>query len=1843
MGGSATPEQIQGMLKEIKPEERKWLGIDDFLKGKEKVSKEALLEFLRGNAVEIKEVVKSDSKAVTDLPEGVTVKSNSSGTVFNIFSPEGRLLGRGGSEEEARQDALSTLTSDETHPATFPKFSQYTLPGGENYREVLFQLPPAEAAAFDPINGWDHRELRTGSELWTRDVNGVSAKIRHDNDGTYKLQAYGTNFAHNGEFPSFEAAAKELVSRVSDIATAKMEGNYKSSHFDEPNVLAHTRLNDRVDSAGKKVLFVEEIQSDWHQAGRKKGYKEGPTAHEVAKKELFEYKAMLDDKYDGRPATNASPEEKAKWNELSDRYKASFDDEKFDAVPDAPFKKTWHEFVLKRLIREAAEKGYDKIAWTTGEQQADRYDLAKQVDEVKAKKNKDGTYAIKVFKDGDSIHDVSSVQEKDLEAQLGKDLSAKIIADGSSRSKSYKGVDLKVGGEGMKGFYDKILPEFANKFGKKYGAKVSESSVEIGKSGFADRVYEGPELSPEKIREVARKSDARVEMQLRGLAQDIEAGATFKEAAPKNLSVAAAEALGGSLNEKPGVNSEKVHSLEITPALKEAALKEGFSLFQGDENNPRGEIKINGREFKVDLFKEKDKSTFFHETGHFFLEVLGHVVEGEGKGSESLKQDYAAILKFLGVHERTEIEDVHHEKFARAFEQYLSTGEAPSLPLRDAFARFRQWLTKLWKKVAFQRVEISPEIKEVFDRLLATDDQINEVKRSLNMSEEFDFPELDGETKERIKSLQEKARIQVEEQLLKERLPETKADYKEKLDAESRRLRGEIEQQIKQEPLFAAIEGLRETGEKVDPYALADKALRGELTPEESVHFEMISDEHGFPTAEELARQISEAGSEDQFNSRVKAAVNEELIRSGQVKDSAALREEALRAIHAEHMTELLALEREALVQLAENASVKDETRRRNRVIARAEAQAANEQAAKIIAEKPVKEAGRPGPYITMERNAAARAAKFIAKKDFEKAAQAKKEQMIAHALVRESFRANDEAAKHMNYLEKYMNRGASMLDMPFGFVRQVDQLLSRFGFQDQRGEDAKTLIKVAQKMASDGESSADIANATGYIESATGAFVPETFADFMARVNDNYYGLSVPDSILSFSSRESGEMTLSELKDLREAVQAIGETGKKYNRFLSEFLKVDVKEAAMKFRSSVEENFGAKYSEDMLPGSKEQGKVAELLTDLSRLPDALERTLDTILTTCHKFDGLEEGPAKEFIYRPIAEAQAQKITRTRVAMEEMEKIFAKNYDLKEFAKYKDTKIVIDGRAFTKEEILAMALNWGNDGNRDRLMRGFGFDEAKMKRIFSNLGANDWNFAQDTWNHIDKYWPEIARLEMDINGVEPGKVRAKKFVNEHGSFEGGYYPIAYDFEKSADAFQNNQSKDALFKQYSTAKAATEQGHAAARVVRVTRPLRLSLDVLTSHHEDVIHDLEFRRAVIDINRFLSQKDTKTAITNAVGVRGYASFQDWLKSVAGGGSEPMTFWDKAAQWFRFKTTFFNLGYRIVSAPKIAIENVVNVSSEIGISGTARALKNYYLGDSGMHELVVEKSAYMRQRAEHLNRDMSDIVDKYRDSEISGFKKYAFFVHAYLDQGMSFPLWADTFRRGMADHGDEKLAVNQANESVKRTFMSGGSADQPAVMRGNEKQKALTTAYGYQSMMWNRFSQQRFQAGMEWAAGNHLAATAIAARATVYTFLMPALVTALTRELIRNSKGKNDEDQKKRVTESLLEEMSPLKFVPLARDIQSYAIRKGMGERASSLQVTPLEEAVQTLIDPVGEIISGKHSKNLPEKSANALSLMIGVPKQINDATFNFIDWQQNNGELTWRDALSRRHKK
>ena len=239
---------------------------------------------------------------------------------------------------------------------------------------------------------------------------------------------------------------------------------------------------------GKKTLFVEEVQSDWHQAGRKKGYT-SPEA-DKAKQAFADYSNELADKYDVNPAQNIAmygtmkgikPEEIAKYEQLQSAYTSIK-----DAVPDAPFKTTWSDLSMKRVIQMASEGGYDRIAFTTGKTQAERFDLSKQIDEVYYKKNSDGTYKVEAVGKDSRTYLGANYSPEQLEENIGKELTKKIVEDQGknierSDLKSLSGVDLQVGGEGMKGFYDDILPKFLNKYAKKWDAKTGVTEMPVGK------------------------------------------------------------------------------------------------------------------------------------------------------------------------------------------------------------------------------------------------------------------------------------------------------------------------------------------------------------------------------------------------------------------------------------------------------------------------------------------------------------------------------------------------------------------------------------------------------------------------------------------------------------------------------------------------------------------------------------------------------------------------------------------------------------------------------------------------------------------------------------------------------------------------------------------------------------------------------------------------------------------------------------------------------------------------------------------------------------------------------------------------------------------------------------------------------------------------------------------------------------------------------------------------------------------------------------------------------------------------------------------------------------------
>lgn len=360
---------------------------------------------------------------------------------------------------------------DEVMATRTTAYDNYQIPAGKNYREILLQLP----------HFIDEERLMF-----------LDAKRRHG--GLHPVLA--------GEYEQLKAQK------------ALFNPEYLSRHWEgNPNVLAHMRVSDRTTPEGKKVLHVEEVQSDWHQEGREKGYK-----------------------------SDQNPEEERSFG-------LGY------PVPDAPFKKNWHELAMKRLINYAAENGYDSIAITPGAEQAKRYDLSKHISKVRYFDDPNSESGILHAYDLEGNNVLNQrMSQSELEQYIGKDAAKKLINQQiennertgyPSQQRTLSGLDLQVGGEGMTGFYDKMIPDYLNQFGKPYGVQV-----ELG--GF--KLKGDPSM----------RGDASERLGL--------AGQRFDEMTPEEI-----EAFNAKLDE---ANTVSLHNFPITQQMREEVTQKGLPLYQ---------------------------------------------------------------------------------------------------------------------------------------------------------------------------------------------------------------------------------------------------------------------------------------------------------------------------------------------------------------------------------------------------------------------------------------------------------------------------------------------------------------------------------------------------------------------------------------------------------------------------------------------------------------------------------------------------------------------------------------------------------------------------------------------------------------------------------------------------------------------------------------------------------------------------------------------------------------------------------------------------------------------------------------------------------------------------------------------------------------------------------------------------------------------------------------------------------------------------------------------------------------------------------------------------------------
>lgn len=517
----ATGTQYEATLrnKGVPAEEVEWTGIADWLKerGTLPVTKEELLAQIQAAQTRVAPKVIGgrprpkrddlDQEVLSMLREAGIPQDVRASVYSNIVSdaigtryPDAmaKLRAYGVSEERVEQ-FQSNVNEFITGKESSPRYSQYQLPGGENYREVLYTLDNLDYK--DPH--WDE----PGVIAWDRRTD------RYLNDPSIPEGYTVRNKTSGNQGPRFDTPeeAQEYLERLPEYLRDQV---------------AVTPVGARPSHTGQRVLFAEEIQSGLHQRGRREGYKLPKDKEQkllAEKNNIWESEERAG-RFEELPTgeirlVNTPPEIQARLDEIT---RLHYPSRSHHGVPDAPFKKSWPDLVLRRLVADAVEGGYDAIAWTDGATQAARYDLSKQVRRVYLQNPvfddtglRDAVLVAETPSGGPAIN--QPVTGKTLADYIGKEAADRLVNNPSrmeGRNHILEGEGLSVGGEGMRAFYDTELPRRAKKLFGKWGAVVEDSVLPAAPQTQLSRT---PSQEPPQIHILRITPEMRAAVQSEGL------------------------------------------------------------------------------------------------------------------------------------------------------------------------------------------------------------------------------------------------------------------------------------------------------------------------------------------------------------------------------------------------------------------------------------------------------------------------------------------------------------------------------------------------------------------------------------------------------------------------------------------------------------------------------------------------------------------------------------------------------------------------------------------------------------------------------------------------------------------------------------------------------------------------------------------------------------------------------------------------------------------------------------------------------------------------------------------------------------------------------------------------------------------------------------------------------------------------------------------------------------------------------------------------------------------------------------------------------------------------------
>ena len=1076
--------------------------------------------------------------------------------------------------------------------------------------------------------------------------------------------------------------------------------------------------------------------------------------------------------------------------------------------------------------------------------------------------------------------------------------------------------------------------------------------------------------------------------------------------------------------------------LPIADQLAQASIRDRAKpkeLFQ-DTGEKKGSIQFPDGQTIITLFEGADASTLLHETGHFFLETQKNLAQIPGMPADYLAH-WKEVQDWLGVKEDGIITTEMHEQFARAFEAYIMEGKAPSTALREAFRTFKAWLIRVYQDVRNLNVKLSQPVRALFDRMLATDEQIEIARnQSLFKPDQGVMEMLTAAERADYVRRNENAIQAGKEKLLRKLLKEKERENKAWWKSEREAMRKEVEDRVNRMPVYVALHFLK-TGEILDravlpdltPFKLDKKAVSAqfgagmaELLPpgilgSQGADPAIAADLFGFESAGSMIQAMISARDKKQF---IDAETDAAMIRAhGDILNDGTIEQQALDALHNSDRSGNIHYELEVITrQTGQPAAPREQFLQRAR---------------DILNTKTIDDAIRPARFYIAEVRAAREAGKALGQKDYTKAAEQKRKQLLNHYLYREATALRNNVTKTLKAwkkLQKDQVRGKVRMDEDYRL--KIVEILDAYNLGSRLSEEKRSRL------------------------------TNEALADWMARkeTDDGAVFIEPAEINEADTKKHFRDMTVEEYVGIRDTVANIAYQGRNLRKLLIEGRRADLKEIAEEVSQTIYANV------------KKKKRRLQPRTGLEEMKHKAENFFFNTLkarTFIREMDGFKDlGTVHNYIMKAVDSAEVNKIARQKQASEEINQLFEKYYGhrLQNIGDMKRPVFIREiNNSLTKDGILAVGLNWGNIDNRTKLLDGHGWSETQGLAILQHLTRNDWDFIQATWNYINSYWPEIAALEKSRAGVAPKKVAPDPFtiVTAEGDtihMDGGYYPIKYDERLSAavpDVISMEMSD--IMKTGRFSRAQTRRGFTKARVTGVKYPIRLDMTPLFQHVNEVITDLTMSQAVENGYKILQSQAVKTAMVDTIGINAFRQLDMWLKDIAVGSVIAESTFDNVIDGLRAGASISVMGFKF-STIMIQATGIFQSMVRLGPKWLLRGLVKFHGDPTRMNQNVVfayEKSKVMKDRSTTFHRDVYDTMRiMQKKGEIRGkIAEAGFWPIVKMQMMVDVPTWLGAYEKGLDQfQGDEDKAVEFADMALIQSQASGMMKDLSGFERGS-----------------------------------------------------------------------------------------------------------------------------------------------------------------------------------------------